>query len=424
MKHKNSFLSIPAPIQEYAEKNAIRQNLFVGWIQYAQNELVLRIFGFRKLKDKPYQLREVIRESTTEKISRDMYLTVMSGWRVVYEPSHGKQNNWYGYNYYYFDESDFGHWDYADQIGISYQILNLDYLQETEYKYCGYSVGCGMYLMPYLALWEKNPEVEYFGKMEICPKTTLLRKVKKDMGFAKFLRKNPDAKFYSASTLIYAYDHHCALDEARDVVTEKHRAISFCRYIGVVKANHLDYVKIYRYCMDNGVGAYTYSDYLNAIVELGLDLKDTKNLYPRQFWRMHDIRVAERHSLRQMKNATEHKTFLQDFKKKAAELSWCEFVGDEYLIRMPKGVRDLQHEGKVLKHCVGKMGYDSKMVRGVSFIAFLRKADEPDKPFVTIEFDMKDKRILQCYGVHDSEPEQGAIDFANDWAKKIKRRLA
>ena len=423
MKHSKWLLSVPAPVMEYAERNAVTQNLFVGWLQEVNGELILRIFGFRKLKKKPYQLREVIRESTDEKISRDLYLTVMSGWRVVYEASHGSQSNWYGYNYYYFDESDFGHWDYADKIGISYQILNLDYLQQTKYKYCGYSVGCGMYLMPYLKLWEQNPEVEYFGKLEICPKTTLLRKVKKDKGFAKFLWSNPGAKLYMASALIYAYDHHCDLDEAQEKIREKHQAIHFCKSIPAVKENNLDYLKVYRYCDKNFVSSYTYSDYLNAVVELGLDLQDTKNLYPKQFRRMHDLRIAEMHSLRERRDAELHKNFLKDFRKAAAGLQWCEYAGDDYLILIPKKVRDLQHEGKVLCHCVGKMGYDAKMVTGTSFIAFLRKADAPEKPFVTIEFGMQEKRILQCYGKNDSRPEQSAIDFANDWAKKIRKKM-
>ena len=69
------------------------------------------------------------------------------------------------------------------------------------------------------------------------------------------------------------------------------------------------------------------------------------------------------------------------------------------------------------------MGYDNKMINGVSFIAFVRKCEEIEKPYVTVEYGLKDNKVLQCYGYHDSKPQQEVIDFVDEWGKKVKKEM-
>jgi len=42
---------------------------------------------------------------------------------------------------------------------------------------------------------------------------------------------------------------------------------------------------------------------------------------------------------------------------------------------------------------------------------------------VTVEYDIKRGKIVQCYGDHDSKPEQEVIDFVDDWGKKVKKEM-
>ena len=69
------------------------------------------------------------------------------------------------------------------------------------------------------------------------------------------------------------------------------------------------------------------------------------------------------------------------------------------------------------------MGYDKKMIKGISFIAFVRKSKKPDVPFVTVEYGIRDKKVLQCYGYKDSKPQQEVIDFVDEWGKKVKKEM-
>ncbi|MBQ8426654.1 MAG: PcfJ domain-containing protein, partial [Clostridia bacterium] len=74
-------------------------------------------------------------------------------------------------------------------------------------------------------------------------------------------------------------------------------------------------------------------------------------------------------------------------------------------------------------HCVGRMDYDQRIAKEQSLIFFIRKANEKEIPFVTVEFSISEKKVRQCYGVRDTKPAPEVIDFVNAWAKKAKRRL-
>ena len=69
------------------------------------------------------------------------------------------------------------------------------------------------------------------------------------------------------------------------------------------------------------------------------------------------------------------------------------------------------------------MGYDNKVANGKSIIAFVRKKDNPGIPFVTVEYDMEKNRVIQCYGDHDSRPEEKVIKFVNAWAEYVRKEL-
>lgn len=66
------------------------------------------------------------------------------------------------------------------------------------------------------------------------------------------------------------------------------------------------------------------------------------------------------------------------------------------------------------------MGYDKKMADGQVVIMFLRLTNEPQKPFVTIEYDLKRKILLQAYGEHNSSAPEDANVFISKWLELMK----
>lgn len=61
----------------------------------------------------------------------------------------------------------------------------------------------------------------------------------------------------------------------------------------------------------------------------------------------------------------------------------------------PKSVREIVDEGAALSHCVG--GYAERHAKGALHIMFLRRADQPDMSWYTMEIS-KELKIVQCRG--------------------------
>ena len=62
-------------------------------------------------------------------------------------------------------------------------------------------------------------------------------------------------------------------------------------------------------------------------------------------------------------------------------------------------------------NCVGKMGYIQEMAKRSTIICFLRKSEEPDKSFVTIELDPNRKTIRQAYAERNHACPKDALAF-------------
>ena len=81
----------------------------------------------------------------------------------------------------------------------------------------------------------------------------------------------------------------------------------------------------------------------------------------------------------------------QAFDKKCAQYRETGLATDNYLIRFPSDLRDLIVEGNTMNHCVAS--YADKVIEGTSIIFFMRKAEEPDEPYITMEFNRKGELV-------------------------------
>ena len=69
------------------------------------------------------------------------------------------------------------------------------------------------------------------------------------------------------------------------------------------------------------------------------------------------------------------------------------------------------------------MGYDKKMADGKIVIMFLRRANDISTPYVTIEYDLKQLKLLQAYAKNNSTPPSDAMEFINKWQQIIKKHI-
>lgn len=82
----------------------------------------------------------------------------------------------------------------------------------------------------------------------------------------------------------------------------------------------------------------------------------------------------------------------------AKHLKAWDFTYGNYTIVIPTCGQDLVEEGQNMHHCVG--GYVENIVKGTSYIIFVRHKDTPDKCYITAEIDTAGN-ICQYYLAHD-----------------------
>lgn len=94
-----------------------------------------------------------------------------------------------------------------------------------------------------------------------------------------------------------------------------------------------------------------------------------------------------------------------------------EYKSDAFMVISPSKPEDLRREGACLHHCVGS--YTDSVAKGNTNILFIRKREEPDKPFFTAEVD-NNRYLVQLYGFGNrtADTEPCLIPFIKDWMEK------
>ena len=318
-----------------------------------------------------------------------------------------------------------------------------------EYQYSEYKNAHYTEILGYLRLYEKFPEAEYLVKSGLkyyAMSKTILKKMRKDKSFHKWLVAHKDkdmsAGRYYCNAILHAYKYNISLEEAHTLEYRKrHLVADYHRKdivkLAIKKGVKGEYERFFAYLDKHDISNYLYLDYIRACNFLNLDCHDDKIRYPKDFHRWHDIRIeerrvveAEQERLRKEKARKAKEKLINDFLIAAEKyLPLADFAGDKnYAIFIARSPAELVKEGNALSHCVGHNGYDKKMANQETLIFFVRRVEELDKPFVTLEYSLKSKKVLQCYAYHNTKPEEKVLKFVHKkwlpYANKTLRKIA
>ena len=346
------------------------------------------------------------------------------GWHDIKACSRKKyweDGKWYSCNGKYFDM-------YAPCV-------NLDYLERfPEYQYSEYKNAHFKEILGYLRLYEEFPEAEYLVKSGLkyyATSKTILKTMRKDKSFHKWLVAHKDydlinGKYY-CNAILHAYKHNVPIKQADTMEYRKRHLIADYHGKDIIKYAFKkgvqgEYERYFAYKDKHDISDYLYLDYIRACNFLNLDCHDDAIRYPKDFHRWHDIRIeerrvieAERERLRKEKAREEKETLVKNFLIAAEKyLPLADFDKDKnYAIFIARSPAELIKEGNALSHCVGHNGYDKKMAKQETLIFFVRKMEELDKPFVTIEYSLKTKKVLQCYAYKNTKPDEKVLKFVH-----------
>lgn len=415
-------LDFPQPVLEWIDTNCTNitnRHQYCAYLTVIDGEIVERTFACREYKNGQKKYTEVRRRSTTdEKIFvKNLIRTYAAGYIPVYEKK-TKKSNMQGWSYTVFEADEYDEWYESNICNLYYDVINPEILEKVEeYKYCGFKGGD---LIEYLKIYKEHKSLEMFGKLNLPIQISLIKKAEKDKSFQRYLCKNKEKVIvYGAQATVYAFNNNVDIADAANTLYKRKQAY---KYIPALSKTSVNPIKIVEWCNKRNIQYHLYNDYFKAIKDLGLNLNDTKNIYPKNFKRMHDLRIDEYEAQKMVIDRKKRKKVYEAFAKEGIKAAAFEIAQGELVIVSAKDISELKKEGNALRHCVGKMGYDVKMAEGRSWIMFVRQIKQPDTPFVTVEYDPKNHKILQAYGMHNSRPPENVQEFLEKWVKKNKKR--
>lgn len=312
-------------------------------------------------------------------------------------------------------------------------IVNLELIDKLpEYKYSAYKQYGYVNLFKYLRVYEKYPHAEMFVKFGLSAyvlSKQLLEKTVKDKKFRTWFIRHRDelsrGNFY-VSTILLSYKTGKPLDKAQDFERQKK---SFCNknsgYTELRRFFNGRTDKLLDYINKHETNVATYNDYFKACNYLGLDMSLERNVFQHDFKRWHDIRIDEYATKKALLDEQKRKELYAKFEAVAEKyLPLQRELNDAFVVVIAKSPAELIREGDVLHHCVGRMNYDQRVIREESLIFFVRNISAPDVPFVTVEYSLKNKKVLQCYGEYDRKPDESVLEFVNSkWLHYANRKL-
>ena len=172
--------------------------------------------------------------------------------------------------------------------------------------------------------------------------------------------------------------------------------------------------KFQHWFMRKGERFSYYMDYLHMLEELNTPFTDDV-LFPENLQLAHD-------NATNTLNLLERELEEQQYQERKKQLKALETEIDDLLFLAPHSLQEIVEEGQVLHHCVGSQHYLEQHTKGKTTIVFIRRKEEPDKPYFTLEY--REKRVIQVQGKynrgHVPEEVEEAIE---QWQIEIEKAM-
>ena len=157
----------------------------------------------------------------------------------------------------------------------------------------------------------------------------------------------------------------------------------------------------------------TLLDYIKMCIDLNImpDIK-TKNLQ-----REHNITVVQ---YNQLEDEQANKKYNKEFDKQYQKLKQYEYHDSRLEVIAPKTPKDIIEEGRNNHNCVGS--YVESHASGKSYIFFIRKLDNLEKSYITVELDNNLSKVKQAFYSYNKELNTTDNTFIKNWMKEIVTR--
>lgn len=160
-------------------------------------------------------------------------------------------------------------------------------------------------------------------------------------------------------------------------------------------------------------------DYIKWCSILKYDMEDRYVLLPPKFAKAHD-RVMKEYQVfkdkQEWKRQQEIEKMIKEVLDEANGIPAMTMKARGLMAILPKNGDEIKAEGRALHHCVGN--YVERVAKGETMILFVRKENEPDTPYFTLEY--KDGKVAQCRGKQNCSMTKDVKAFVEAFERKMR----
>lgn len=418
-------LKWPKGLRKYIFEETIYQTTnkrgtyYVNTLEMWRKRLLMRTFAFRvpKTKSRPYkmEIQEVCRRLEGEKEvllcqienhsmgGRTVYFTETGKWITRKENSSyyawykGGKSNWWFFDY---DMYDYKEW--INKLGI---------------PYCGYDSPNYKYKIPfiqYVELYKKYPKIELLAKSGMWKLITGARYLN--------LKGKSFEQIFKIPSCWKKYINELEISDVLLIRKRNIHSINELEFLKIVKTKDLKYInKYFNSKTQKYVKGYLdnlsildfpfseYNDYLKMAEEIGFQMERNNILFPKNIHEAHD-------NLLEQYQEFKDKEVNEGIAKVANKLMKYRYNSNGLFIVPAKNNKELINESRVLEHCVRT--YANRVAKGETGIMFIRKENEPQTPFVTLE--LKGSKVIQVRAKKNRQPSDEIANFVRSWERQFK----
>lgn len=237
----------------------------------------------------------------------------------------------------------------------------------------------------------------------------------------------------------YIYLEYLQLEKAKNTIypddmiidlTENNITVQNLKKI----TTHMSLQKAYNYLKKNSESNVyrplaqaltTYADYYHMAEELKMDISSEQIYKPKDLKKAHQQVIDMLNRKGWEKTAEKSAKKFPKVNKELLRLTKYEYKGTDYQIVAPKTITDIVREGSILGHCIHTCDfYYSRIETRESFIMFLRKNEDPDKPWYTLEVEPSGNiRQKRTVGDNQNDDLKAAVPFLHEWQRWLQKVL-